>query len=232
MNDKSYVLAAVSAVLLAGGLYYYLIGDNALPEGGNIDGTAQVINIDGGVAIVNGEVITEEEYTSRLAREEAIITAKGGDFVAQQETLNKLLLETLINEALLLQEAKKQQITTTQEEIAEIILQSRAQFETEEDFQAALDADFLTLEEFNNLIFTQETIQRLLEVNITPDTVIASEEEIQVYYAQSIEGSEVYPRLEEVRKQIENAVISEKQQARAIKYINDLHDASAIEIGN
>lgn len=65
------------------------------------------------VAIVNGEVITSNELEERLSLIKSV--SKGA--TSSPESLRKNALEQLIEETILLQEAKKQNITVTEEEL-------------------------------------------------------------------------------------------------------------------
>lgn len=216
-----------SAVILAaliGALYYFYFSKGSLLPGNIAESNA------GAVALINGEKISKEAYEARFVKEEAALKASGVDASAVGDSLKQQVLDNLIAEALLLQEARKKSITITDEEIEAIISENRTRFEAEASFQKALETEGLTLEKFRKLISDQLTIQKLLEASIDFSGMTASNEEIRAYYEQSIAGSEAYPQLEEVRGQIESFVVQNKQQELVAEFVRNLRNESDIEI--
>lgn len=114
---------------------------------------------DGGkeaVASVNGVAITRNELYGAML-------ALGG-----AQTLDNLIQEELIG-----QEAKKQGIVISDQDVEAEIARIKKQFPSEADFQAALQQNSLTLEELKNQTPTQLRIRRILEprVKVTDDEV-------------------------------------------------------------
>lgn len=214
---------AVILAALIGALYYLYFSKGPLSPGNIAEINA------GAVALVNGEKILRGDYDERLIRETAVLRAGGVDTALEQEALKQQVLDNLIAEILILQEASRRGVAASDEEVNLIIAENQTRLGSEDAFQKTLEAENFTLEKFRKLVFNQLTIQKILEADIDFSGIIASEEEIRAYYEQSIAGSEAYPRLEEVRGQIESFVIQNKQQELIAKFVQSLRSNGKIE---
>lgn len=138
------------------------------------------------VATVNGEDISEAELDKRVNFTIESYKLQGFDLTAKEnsallEQLRQSELEKLIQETLLLQEAKKQKITPSNEEIDNNIKQVKETYGTDEDFKKALEQFKLTEDDFRELVATELATKNLYD-KVTADVKAPTEEEIAKFY--------------------------------------------------
>ncbi len=123
-----------------------------------VDFGVQYLNNDYSAAVVNGERITDREYYNRLDQ------SYGSSVVSQ-----------LIEEELILQEAEKQGVTVTEEEIKEDLADITEQVGGEEQLNLSLDAYNLSLEDLKKQIELDILKRKVLEPTIeyTQEDVMA-----------------------------------------------------------
>ena len=140
------------------------------------------------VAVVNGDMITSREL-DKAAEPELLqkkLNPENPDDAVQIETLKRQVLEGMVNEKILMQEAQKLGITVSDEmidqELERFIADSRL---SREEFLRQMAQQGLTLEtmreRLRSNIITQQLIGRMV-VN----KVVVTEEEIADYYRQHI----------------------------------------------
>jgi len=132
------------------------------------------------VAIVNGEIITK----AQLDYNYNISVPAGFRILVSKETfLNK----SYIPQILLLQEAKKNRIEITNEEVQEqidlLLLQNKL---TLEEFEGQLAEDNLKLEDIKELFKTRLIISELMNTTIGSELEV-TDTEVQQYYQNNIE---------------------------------------------
>lgn len=130
------------------------------------------------VATVNGEKITVTELDQRVEEAKAILERQGLDFSGEQgqaymETLRKQVLDGMINDKLLLQEARKSG-ELNRERRQEIISDFKTNVASEEEFKRLLDENNLSEEELAYLLYYQELVAQ----EVAPP----SEEEVRQYF--------------------------------------------------
>ncbi|MDD3654110.1 MAG: peptidylprolyl isomerase [Desulfotomaculaceae bacterium] len=138
------------------------------------------------VATVNGEKITSEELSQRVNMTKSSMEQQGFDFSGDNgqilmDYLQKGALEEIINNRLLLQEARKiGQLTT--EKVQELIMPLKEQFSSEQEYN-----DFLT-----QLMLSEEDTAYILNLQeqITKDVPPASEVDAKNYYDENLEQFE------------------------------------------
>lgn len=147
------------------------------------------------VALVNGQPITRFNLINELEKQSG------------KKTLESLIIKTLI-----LQEAKKQKISVTKEEVNQEIKQLEESFSSQgQDFNQALEAQGMT----QNQLKEQIEIQKIVE-KIVSGSVKITEAEVEKYLE---ENKDLFPKetsIEEikieVRQQLENQRLSEEIQ--------------------
>jgi len=138
-------------------------------------------------AIVNGEKITEKEVDDYYDR----IPEQFQQFITKYD-----ILEQLINEKVLLQEASKQNITVTDDEINTIINNVIQQSGlTKKEFEQRLKEQDLTMEKMFEYYKTQLTITKLLNKtilsNMNSSDQYALTQAVQLYLEQLKANSEI-----------------------------------------
>lgn len=170
-----------------------------------LDYVVQYINNDYSVAIVNGERIPRSEYQERL--EEAY-----GNVIATQ----------MINETLITQEASKEEISATDEEIEGMIAKTQEELGGETELEAALEANGLTIESYRRNL----RIQLLAEKLVVEEPTV---EDLQNFYDQykdtyftdeEIEGEE------QLKEKVSEIYRTQKFNELSASWLADLRDRS------
>jgi foldase protein PrsA len=141
------------------------------------------------VASVNGTDITKEQLYDKLVK-------AGGE-----STLQNLITTTLVD-----QEAKKANITVTDEDIKTEIEDLKTQFGGEEALNSALAQSSMTLDDLKEQMPLQVEIRKLLEPQVK-----VTDEDIKTYYTQN---KATFNQEEEVRAS--HILVATKEEADAI----------------
>ncbi|OGV98994.1 MAG: hypothetical protein A3I04_07650 [Nitrospinae bacterium RIFCSPLOWO2_02_FULL_39_110] len=132
------------------------------------------------VAIVNGEKITADEFE----REFSVLRKKDGpDEIAETEqaqTLRKNLLNQLIEKKLLLQEAKKLNISATDAELEEAMRQAEADY-PQDTMKEAMRNEGITRGEWKTKIGENILVERLVAQRLK-GKVNVSDNDIDLYF--------------------------------------------------
>jgi len=165
-----------------------------VPARGDPSSTADQNKI---VAVVNDEVITQAELHRALVpvylQMQAALAPE--DLSKQMDEIQKKVLDQLIDEHLMLQEARHPRpvevgkgkigtppvIGTEPAEVEEMFKNTQARFDSPEDFQQALQEQGLTVEELRTRFRDQITIQKLIGREIRSRLTI-SPSEMTAYY--------------------------------------------------
>ncbi|MFW5783021.1 MAG: peptidylprolyl isomerase [Spirochaetota bacterium] len=173
----SLILVLSAGVVLAGG------GQ----ESGQAGQAEQQPLPDGLVASVNGVEISEEEYEQAVTQTQDRLAQQGQPVAeGELETLRADVLDQLIAEELLYQEAQDQGIALEEGEVDSQIQQMRAQFDSDEGWQQALETNGVTEEELREQIGRNALIQQLISTAV-PEPGEVTEDEIQDFYDENPE---------------------------------------------
>lgn len=184
------------------------------------------------VATVNGQTITEGE----LDRQVQLIKASYEQHQMEwnEEEMRTLILDHIINETLLRQEAEKDGMTPSDAEVQENIESVKAQFPSEGELNQALAYQNMTLADLEADIYNELSVNKYLDENIESQDLVVSDEELIDYYEQfkaSVEaqGQDQVVSIEEVRLQIEEMLEVEKFEEAKSGVIQELRAKSQIE---
>ncbi len=124
--------------------------------------------IDRTVAVVNDEVITESEVGELLnpITEQLNQTYKGDELEFYFAKARKEILERLIEDKLILQEARRQKILVDSEEVEQKLSELKEKFSSEEEFEKALRASSTTAGRIRERIREQLMMARLFEKEV------------------------------------------------------------------
>lgn len=219
MNTQKIALILIGVVIIVAGAWYFISADT--PEGGEEDA----------IAIVNGEEISRESFETLKSQviEQQGITVASLDAETQSQ-LDAQVVDQLVSQALLEQAVSASGVVASQEDIDAQVAATVAQFGGDEAFNEALAAEGLSEEEFRAEVGENIATQAYLEQELNLSTVSATDEEIETTYAQIADGNEGVPPLEDVRAQVEQSVIQQKQQALLSQLIERLRTEADIEI--
>lgn len=185
------------------------------------------------VAIVNGTEITQSELDQTFNQLKQTYEQNGINLGedGNQEQINRIkdsALEQLINTKLIVQSAEEGGYESTEEEITNQLEQITSQFPDEEALNTALEANNTSLDQLRTELAKEIKMNKFITDN-TPE-VSVSEDELQAAYDQYSQQAEDIPSFEEVKGQIEQQLLNQKQQEQISDLIQTLRDESDIEI--
>lgn len=193
----------------------------------------QKIDKDKIVAIVNDEELDGDSYNVVLQNLQAQAQQNGLDPTSKEfvEELKNQTLDTLVNQTLILQQAKAEKIEVPEEEIENEYSMLVLQFGDEDTLTEALkeegmDTDALKEQITNSILFQkyQDQVAPIEE---------ATEDEVKGYYedvaAQAEEGEEL-PPFEEVSENIKAILENGQQQEKLMAHLEELKKDAKIEL--
>lgn len=193
------------------------------------------------VAIVNGEPLDLAVYTQQLEQTKAAYKQQQGlDLDAEEnkealKQVKQMLLDEMITQTLLLQQAQKEGIKSSANDIQEQVTIIKSQFQDEAQFQEALKANGLQLADLEKEISDLLIIEQYLAQAIPLENTV-SEEEISSYYnyfkeqfEQSQQGGTV-PEFEALKPQIVAFLEEQKFLEAKNDFLESLKNDSEIEI--
>lgn len=163
----------------------------------SIDTFAKPVLIDGILAVVNGEIIT---LTDLILREKRLYGAEhpSEDLSADaRKGFREKILQDLINERLMINEAERIKLSPTEEEIEKHIDQIKNEngFHSDEAFDSVLAKDGLTRKEFEKDISEEISLLRIHQ-RILHQAIQVTDQEIREYYETEWTGSKTRARIE------------------------------------
>lgn len=191
-------------------------------------GNAEKENKEDLVATVDGKGISKKDYEKELDVMKATYEQQGmpEDQMdsKQKEELEKSVLDQMINAELLLQIAEKDGISIEDKEVDAELEKIKTNFEDEKQFEEALKKNEMTEKELKAQLKKQMTVNKYLDSKI--GKVEATDEEIQARYEQYKQLAEMQEQkpeeLEKVKPQLEQQVLSEKENEKISKLVEEL----------
>ena len=186
---------------------------------------------DGAVATVNGEEISRGDFDDLKSQTLAQQGVDGASLDEEaQSQLDTQLIDRLVTRELLRQAIRVSGVVASQEDIDAEIRAVTAQFGGDEAFGKILATEGLSEEEFRIQVSMDLAIQAYLEQELNLSAVVATDEEIEKAYAEAVAQDENVPPLEDVRIQVEQLVIQQKQESLFDIRIADLRAEADIEV--
>ncbi|HJD96643.1 SurA N-terminal domain-containing protein [Mailhella massiliensis] len=140
------------------------------------------------VAVVNGDMITSRELDKAVQLELAaqkVDSAKNPQMAAE---VRKAVLDSMINNKILLQEAEKEKISVSDDEVSAALDQIIKDSRLERDvFFKQMAKDGVTEKAFRENLYVQLVSQRLMARNVV-SKVVVTEGEINDYYRKNVAG--------------------------------------------
>lgn len=163
------------------------------------------------VAKVNGEKVTEPELNKRL---EQVAAMYGYDLNSEEGKsmagfLKDQIIESLIEEKLVLQEAKKRKITAKKEDVDAELAKIKAQFKDDQEYK-----DFLTQRKFEEkdlktFVQNQLILNNLFD-EVTKD-LTSTTRDVKKYFD---ENQQEFYEMEQIKAR--NIVVNTEEEAKAI----------------
>ncbi|HOO90816.1 MAG TPA: peptidylprolyl isomerase [Syntrophales bacterium] len=136
---------------------------------------------EGAIAIVNGEVITQDELDKELAMAQQQFAEQEQPSDEKLAEIKNNLIESLISRKVLYQESQKKGITIDDAAIDDRLAKIKAQFPKEDDFKAMLDTMKLDEALLKAQLREGMAIQKLAEEEII-NKIEVSDQETKEYY--------------------------------------------------
>ncbi|SNS41015.1 SurA N-terminal domain-containing protein [Anaerovirgula multivorans] len=194
------------------------------------------------VATVNGVDIGIEVFQDSVERMLLNYEQQGFDLEEEGEAfleqIQQQAINSLVQEEVLLQSAGQKGYEAPEEMVEEEFAQVKGQFQTEEEFQAALEASGFTENEFKTALANDIKITQFIDGEI--EEVLVEEDEVKEMYEQYKESLETQleeteeaqeiPTFEEVKNQLEAEIKQGKEQEQVGQIVERLMENSEIEI--
>ncbi|SES12820.1 SurA N-terminal domain-containing protein [Gracilibacillus ureilyticus] len=194
------------------------------PEEGQVSSEKQV-EPDKTVAKVNGEEIKGEEY-NRLYPQVVSYLQQYGQDTSDSEAVKEQVLNELVTQQLIIQDAKAEGIEVADEEVTSEMETIKEQYG--EDYAGALEASGFTEESFQQQLAKDMLRVKYIETQLDTDV---SDEEVEEYYNELVANSEQeIGELSEVEGQIKNALTQQKQQEQLQPKVEELREQAEIEL--
>lgn len=195
------------------------------------------------VAEINGEEISKEEfeqvYTGQF-QQAAMMQEMTGEEVNQDE-MKQQIADGLVSERLLIQEAENRDISASEEDVDEMIAEivEANGMESEDEFFTAMEESGMSEDDIRAELEKQVKVEALIAEE-TGD-VEPTEEELEEIYDEQIaareeaesqsEGEETEaPSFEDVRPQIEEQVVREKEAEAAQGLAEELREDADVTV--
>jgi len=137
---------------------------------------------EGKIALVNGSVITQEDFDREMSRVQRQLLSRGKHLNdSQMPGIKKEVLESLINRELLYQETQKKGIKIDQSTISEQVTTMKKRFPSEAEFKTALTKANLSEVAIKNQIARGLAIEQLIGTYVTQKATV-SDQEIKAFY--------------------------------------------------
>lgn len=175
------------------------------------------------VAVVNDEVITEADVTAQFHALLEDPERPVPEDVSPDE-VRKAVLGRLIEQRLILQEAKREGVAVTSDEVAERLEDMRSRFESDEAFRAGLADAGLSMEALKRQIREQLMIQALIDRKIR-SAISVSPSEVARVAAERGDPAEGEDRLRASHLLVR--VGPDRGEAQAQALIEELHQRLA-----
>ncbi len=169
------------------------------------------------VATINGEIILKSEYEDKLNRLLKEIPKELDD--SEMEELKDQVLDEMINEKLILQEAENKKIHVTNKQIEGGMERLMAGFPSKEEFEKEVISKGMKVDELRADVKKQLVANKLYEQVVMSEVVQPTEKEIEKFYKEN---------KEEVHKLLGEQIYRNKVEKHKEKWLQDLRDKASI----
>jgi hypothetical protein len=207
-NWRSLIVPGVTVLVIIAALAgYFIFGGNADKENA--------------AAIVNGEIITKEELAAKITEIEKVQNTKPEA---------SLVLEQMINEALLMEDARKKNITADEATIEQEYQKTMESFGGEEQLNTRLAEVGLSTEKLKRNIKNQLIISQYVQTQIDPEKTAVNDDEAKNAYDSAKETNKDLPPFNEVLEEIKFQLKQGKINTQLAEIINALRGSANIEL--
>ena len=225
-SKKKFILIVIIVLIIGGVAGYFLPGKM------NIWSKLGISTSVNSAAVINGEKITLSDVDLRIDQAKETIQLQGVNLADEKALaeVRKLMLTDMINETILLQNAKKGGIAVTDSEVQTAYNEVASKFKTKEEFEKELTTRNLTEAGIKENINRQLTLNKYIEQNVDSKKIIVTDEEINDLYKSYSAQQANMPKLEEIKTQLSNQVMQQKYKTLVLEFVVKLKSEAKIEI--
>ena len=182
-------------------------------------------------AVINGEKIMKNDLETKTSQAKGVLQAQGSsiDEKALSEIKSQMLL-SMVNEKILLQNAKKEGVSVSDAEVSTVYNDLIAKYESKESFEKELASKNLTEKEVKNNITDQMTLNKYIEKKIDANNIMATDSDISALYKNYSDKQENMPKIEEIKSQLAEQVKQEKYRLAVLELIEKLKKDGDVKI--
>lgn len=181
------------------------------------------------IVVVNGEELYGNIYNSIARQLEASMAAQGQDVTEEEvaESIKTQTIDVMVGNALIVQDAEEKGYEPDEETLDQNMEEVKAQFETEEELNEALERTGFTLEELREQLREQMMYENYIAEDIEGTEV--EDEEVEAAYEEISASSEDIPPYEEMESTIRQSLQEQKTQEVLLERIAELRADAEIE---
>ncbi|WP_158736418.1 SurA N-terminal domain-containing protein [Alteribacillus sp. YIM 98480] len=191
------------------------------------------------VAEVNGEEISKDEFESVYVSTLNTYAMQGMNIEEQddggemKQQIQEQTVEQLIGQELLVQEANNRELSASQDEVEAELSSLKERFGSDEEFQQALESENLSEDDLQSDIEKQVKVEKLVEDEA--GEIEVSEDELREMYeqmsqAQDGEEGEDSPSFEEMKPQLEEQMVQQKEGEEIQKLVEELRESGDVTV--
>lgn len=226
------ILAGVVFVIAAAGAYYLWHERMNASGGSQAAASLDSVTYPAVVATVNGEDIAGSELKKSVKQTENIAQQQGANLsdASVQNMIQDQSLSLLVNSTLLVQAAKKDNLTATKEDIDTQYKDVEDQFGGADALNAQMQKDGLTEADLRKNIEEQLIIKAYLEKQPAYANATVTDSDIQTAYeSYKAQYGTSTPALDQISSQIKDQLIQQKQQDAINGILDALRASSTIK---
>lgn len=222
---KKIILIIIILLAIGGVASYFMMG--------NFNNWKKISILGGdSVAVVNGEKITRSEFDSRFNQTKELAKSQGANLEDEKivKEIEKTTLDEMINEKILIQDAKKKGLIVSVADVEKAYNEMFARFKTKDDFTKELVAQNFTEQSLRENIVKQLTLIKYVDQNIDSKNITVTDKEVSDLYKTLSEKQKNIPKFEQIKAEIENEIKQNKLRAKILDIITKLKADAKIEI--
>ncbi len=225
MNSQKVISVGAVVLVLVGLAVYGFYGNKSSAP------SEQVVAESESVAKVNGISITKANYDTQLASAISAYKVQGID-ADNPENLAQIktqVLNDLISNELVMQGIAKEGVKSTPEEVENQYQALITQAGGVDKLKTQMVTSNITEAQLRENITRQIVVQKYLLNHVDVSTIVVTDEEIKKFYDDGVAGQEKPPVFKDVKEQIRQQILTNKQQILVNNFIQTLKDGAQIE---
>lgn len=187
----------------------------------------ELLDEDSLVLIINGEEVYGDNYNLVYYETKNSMNQDKENASKDLTKIHEETMTTLIRQTLLAQDAYEKGIVITDEEVDAIYQETKAQFDTEDDFYQVLDQLPYSEEVFRDILAKSLLQQYYIDQEF--DDIQISDQDVESFYALLKEEMEDAPDLDDIRSEIKSRLLQIEIQNALNDRLDQLLEEAEIE---